>query len=110
MNDYYPDKWVLIKVTVRDNFPYYRVFGTWFGGYVTGDHWRLNSGVVLIKSISDGYGFYGGSGSIYYCHNNRYGCSGYTQGVLDDIISKASGDMLIEIVPEDADFLNILYS
>lgn len=37
-----PDKWVILKLP-ND---YYKVFGTWAGGYLDGDRWKLNSGMV----------------------------------------------------------------
>ena len=35
-----PERWVILRLS--DNF--YKVFGTWAGGYLDGDKWKLNSG------------------------------------------------------------------
>ena len=62
-----PDKWVIIKIGSgsESNF---KVFGSWAGGYLDGDRWRLNSGITKIEEDQDNYYFYGWSGSCYQCH------------------------------------------
>lgn len=82
--DYSPDGWVLIKVNGND--PHYRVFGSWSGGYLDGDAWRLNSGVTSVDQTESFYFFYGITGSIYRCHKDCYGRLGsYAHGKLQSI-------------------------
>ena len=69
--DYAPDNWVLIKVNGTD--PHYRVFGSWKGGYLDGDAWRLNSGITSVEQVEDYYYFHGNTGSVYRCHIKAYG-------------------------------------
>lgn len=57
---YLPDGWKLIKI--NDIF---KVFASWKGGYLTGDHWKLNSGIKNIMQDEHFYYVYGWSGSIY---------------------------------------------
>ena len=37
-----PESWVMLKITIDGQEPYYKVFGSWAGGYLNGDHWQLN--------------------------------------------------------------------
>jgi len=69
MASYNPDNYVLVKHTDpqdKDEW-FYRLIGGWGGGYLSGDSWRANSGIVKVKHHKkDGrYTVYGGSGSAY---------------------------------------------
>ena len=44
---YTPDGWMIVKITGTN--PHYRVFGSWRGGYLSGDSWRMNSGIISVK-------------------------------------------------------------
>jgi len=45
MSDYYPDRWVVVKIG-EENL--YKVFACWYGGYARGDSWKLNSGITRV--------------------------------------------------------------
>ena len=77
-----PDKWNLIKVT-NDKETFYKVFASWFGSYLTGASWKINSGISHYKETKEYYDFYGHSGSIYRCYKNSEGFSGYGLSVFD---------------------------
>jgi len=97
--DYYtPDKWMIIKINGKN--PHYRVFGSWYGGYLDGDSWRMNSGIKKVSHDGDFYLFEGYTGSIYKCHKNSYGASIYSIGILNNMIS-TQPEFGIEILPED---------
>lgn len=83
---YHPDKWLLIKIGGTD--PHYRVFGTWSGGYLGSDEWRLNSGITRVEEDEEYYYFYGGSGSQYRCHKEMYGSTAYGWGVIQGYVDK----------------------
>lgn len=89
-----PDKWVILKITED----LYKVFATWYGGYISSDVWRMNSGIVSLEEDEDFYYFKGHSGSIYKCHKNSYGCSLWTRGILNNMIKKAKEEINIDIV------------
>ena len=73
------DRWVIIKV----DEDLHKVFGMWYGSYLCGESWRLNSGIVKVEEDGeDHYLFHGESGSIYRCHKEAYGTSGYGSCVL----------------------------
>jgi hypothetical protein len=46
MSDYNPDKWVVVKIIGKDTPPVHKVFACWYGGYLDGDSWKLNSGIT----------------------------------------------------------------
>ena len=80
MSNYYsPDKWMLIKITGKD--PHYRVFGSWSGGYLGSDSWRMNSGITSMIEEDDHYLFIGSTGSTYACHKDMYGATIYGMGI-----------------------------
>jgi hypothetical protein len=76
---YQPDKWLLLKI--NGQHPHSRVFGSWAGGYLDGDSWRLNSGITSVEEDGDYYIFNGHTGSKYRCHKEMYGATvyGYSQ-------------------------------
>lgn len=84
MSNYNPDKWIAIKITPENETPYLRIMGTWGGGYLSGDSWRLNSGVENITQDENNFYFKGYSGSVYTCGRNSYGVAGcYNYEVLE---------------------------
>jgi hypothetical protein len=108
--DYTPDKWVIIKITNKATEDvHYRVFATWYGGYTGSDSWKMNSGIVSAIKREDGcFEFFGESGSVYFCHENCWGTSGYGHGVLEYYM-KNTEQAEIEVLPEDTDILSIKY-
>ncbi len=108
MSSYRPDRWMVIKISHLDDKSHYRVFGTWIGGYTSGDSWRMNSGIVRVEEQENNYRFFGTSGSEYTCFKNYYGTSGYSEGVLQNIIDVQSKQgVTIEILPSDTDFITL---
>lgn len=87
MSTYHPNKWSLIKVET-DTGPVYKVFGCWSGGYLSGDSWQMNSGIVSITKVGESYEFKGYSGSVYVCHEEMYGFNVFGHGVLQSFLKK----------------------
>lgn len=110
MNEYAPDKWVVIKIE-GEKFPLtYKVFACWYGGYLNGDSWKLNSGITKVTKEEDFYLFGGYSGSIYKCHEKTYGTHVYGHGVLQNIINKSKeSGVNIETMPDDTSWLSLSY-
>jgi hypothetical protein len=109
MSDYTPDKWVMVKMTNKDDEIHYRIFACWYGGYLGSDSWKLNSGVTKITKDKRGYHFEGSSGSVYHCNKNTYGTSGYGHGVLTNMIEKSKDTLTMEILPEETNFMELNY-
>ena len=78
MTDYQPDAYRLILL---DN-KLIKVFGNWYGSYLDGDAWRVNSGCTRIEEHDDYYKVFGYSGSIYYLNKPLNPLDKYTQGKL----------------------------
>lgn len=98
MNPYTPDKWLLLKITTSSD-TFYRVFATWSGGYLSGDSWRLNSGVILVTQEGSDYCFHGNTGSLYSCHKNAYGVAGSSNhGVLDKMLTVRQEGVSVKVL------------
>lgn len=83
MSNYQPEEWILVKLISEDGSIGYKVFGSWRGGYVDGDFWRMNSGITRMEQDDTHYYFHGASGSMYACNKMTYGIrSPYNNSVL----------------------------
>lgn len=112
MNEYFPDKWIVIKITdIESGSSHHRVFGSWYGGWTGSDSWRMNSGIVSVTEDDEAYYFKGTSGSVYACHKNCYGASGYGTGVLEHLIDKQreAGLAQIDILADSTNFMTLDY-
>lgn len=79
--NYTPDRWVVLKVN-NGTEVINKVLAGWYGGYLDGDSWKLNSGNVKEEEFDDRWEFTGYSGSVYVCYKSAYGMSAYMGGVL----------------------------
>ena len=96
---YSPDTWVILKITSPTE-TYYKVLAGWFGGYLNGDNWRVNSGITKIVNHKTHYNIYGNSGSIYTCPKHTERLQNITNGKYEAM--KKSGEAhnyQVEIVP-----------
>lgn len=97
---YTPDNWVVIKASrKKDDDVHFRVLAGWSGGYLSGDSWRLNSGITKVSKDGEYYLFQGNSNSTYRLHKDSYGLrmnnhyvweelqksSGYSVSLLDNL-------------------------
>ncbi len=102
-----PDRWVILKISINENKPFYKVFGSWFGGYLDGDRWKINSGVSSVEEDDEYYYFNGLSGSCYKCHKEGYGVStSYNSAVLEKLINSPS----VELMDDDTNWFELTYS
>lgn len=111
MSEYTPDKWVMLKFN-HNGQQTYKILATFYGGYTSGDSWKLNSGVTKIEEDGQCYLFSGYSGSVYRCHKQAYGMGGYTSGVFASFqkqVDEAEG-VTMELLPEETNFLAINYT
>lgn len=77
---YTPDKWIIVKVPQGA-----KVLGSWSGGYLDGDSWRLSSGLESIEEDGDYYLMHNYSGSIYKCHKEREGMNMVALGIFNKL-------------------------
>ena len=73
-NQHTPDKWVILKFK-REDGTFFKVLGSWYGGYLNGDSWRLSSGLERIEEDGDTYLMHNFSGSVYKVHKKTNGMS-----------------------------------
>jgi len=110
MREYNPDKWVMLKFDYKGEV-IYKILATFYGGYTTGDSWKLNSGITKIEEDGQTYLFTGSTGSVYRCHKNSYGMGGYTSGVYASFqkeIDSIEGTTMDLMSPE-TNFMEIDY-
>ena len=97
MSFYQPEEWIIVKI--GGDTPHYRVFGSWRGGYLSGDSWRMNSGIKSVEIEGDYYLFKGQSGSTYRCHKKTYGIrSPYNHAVLTDYEKQGKGKLFKPLI------------
>jgi len=112
MSKYTPDYYMILEFKTQKG-TFYKVFGTWSGGYLDGDSWRLNSGITEIKVHANGIiDFFGASGSYYSVHKDCYGTTLYTGAILDDMVEKynLSGKVEVKVLDKDTDWTSLDYS
>lgn len=98
-----PQKWVILKLITGD----YKIFATWAGGYLDGDGYRTNSGIVKVEQDDDYYYFIGYSGSCYKCHKKGYGvATSYGSDVLNSILEMSKGQA--ELMKDQNDWSKII--
>jgi len=114
-----PEHWVILKLPYEDEI-IYKVFAGWRGGYLDGDRWKMNSGVVKVESDDDYYYFYGYSGSCYKCHKKGYGIvsdgddkvsnfGSYAGGILSNILDKSKEQGIdVELMDEKTNWNNLV--
>jgi hypothetical protein len=109
MSEYNPDKWLLVKITNALNESHYRVFASWYGGYLGSDSWQMNSGIIKVTENNDYFFFEGTSGSLYSCRKGCYGASSYGSNVLSGLIEKsARSGILMAVLPEDVNPMELV--
>lgn len=91
MSDHIPNHWSMVETSKG----HHKIFGSWSGGYLDGDSWKLNSGIerVIYDPVTYTYYVYGFSGSIYRVTPSNYGASGYNTMVLNNLIENSNGKM-----------------
>lgn len=98
-----PDKWVVLKI---DNL--FKVMGTWAGGYLYGDSWKLNSGIKKVTEDENHWYFEGFSGSVYKCNKQSYGTTAYGASLIHSWQQNSiEHNTTIEVLKNTYDFNSI---
>ena len=77
---YRPDRWVIVGTGET-----FKVFGNWSGGYLDGDSWMLSSGLERVEQDPEDEDYllmHNRSGSIYRCHKQAEGMTGYGASIF----------------------------
>jgi hypothetical protein len=83
MSDYTPNRWVIVEINSPEHGKIRKVLGSWYGGYLGSDSWRMNSGITQVIDQGEYYDVVGYSGSVYKCYKGAEGMSAYTAGVFE---------------------------
>lgn len=108
MNEYKPDRWVLLRVTPKGKESFYKVLGGWVGGYVDPDYWKLSSGCEVIEDFEDAWIMPQASGSIYYCNKGREGFTRLTADMLEYFRKQTKTECEFEVVSSENNFEDIV--
>lgn len=81
MRNYTPDAWVVVEITHEQDV-IHKVLAGFYGGYLGGDSWKLNSGIEKIVEHDEFYDVIGLSGSSYICYKNAERMSGIMCGIF----------------------------
>lgn len=95
--NYTPNRWVVLQIN-NGSEVLNKVLAGWYGGYIDGDYWKLNSGNVKELEFDDRWEFHGYSGSVYVCYKRSYGMNGYMTQVLDTMLSRLPEGCSIKIL------------
>ena len=100
MNDYTPDRWVIVRITSKEHPPIHKIVGSWYGGYAGSDSWRMSSGICKVISQDDHYEVHNYSGSIYTLFKGAEGTSAYTGSVLNNMATQIeeSGEGMMRMI------------
>lgn len=109
---YYPDKWVMLKITHPVHGITHKILASWYGGFGGTNSWKLSSGNTY-KVILDGgvIKFPQSSGSTYVVARENYGMSAYTMGILQTWIDQLALDPnqgTIELLDQNFDIASTL--
>lgn len=104
--DYFPDAWVVLKINTPST-TIYKVLAGWFGDYLTGDSWRINSGITTVHKEGECFIFGGASGSDYICHQDTYKLTNMTHAILEEFNSSIPSTASIEVMPEDTNWFEL---
>ncbi len=103
-----PDRFIVLKLGSDEN-SIYKVFATWYGGYLSSDSWKMNSGISKVEEDEQYIRFYGYSGSCYQCIKGTYGTNMYSQGILNTILENTNKvNISVTIMSEDTNWLTLI--
>lgn len=89
MSEYNPDAWVVVELSGTDvPKTYHRILAGWYGGYLNGDSWKMNSGITKIVKHENYYEVHGDSGSVYNCPKQAERFSSYMMSVFSNFAAQ----------------------
>jgi hypothetical protein len=105
--NYTPDLWVIIEVDSKYG-KHRKVLGSWYGGYLGSDHYRVSSGITKVIDRKKHYEIENESGSVYICYKGAEGMSSLTRDVYNKYKKDLKDGKLgtIKIIKEKANGKN----
>ena len=74
----HPDYWTLLSMG-----GYYKVLSSFYGGYLSGESWRMSSAVTDIKLKGDTFLITTQSGNVYHCRKDSKGMNSMATGIYE---------------------------
>lgn len=105
MRVYKPDLWVLVKITSNNNPTYFKILGSWYGGFTSGDSWRFSSGCLSPQVDGDNIVWPQNSGSTYHVSKKNVGMNNYTSNIYSVLCDEARAQGAELTVVEFDDFV-----
>jgi len=98
-----PEGWKIIKITPEGKPSFFKVFGSWRGGFADGDSWRMSSGADSMDTIEEKdeeLTWPQSSGSTYVFYKGGQDRLGhYCEGVLKAVIENGEKqNCVVEVV------------
>ena len=98
MNNYTPDSWTVLRMITPEE-TVYKVLASWYGGFTTGNSWKVSSGItdVIVHNNLEGVHYYElpqYSGSTYICLKN----SEHMSGIMLSMLSQWQGQIMTESI------------
>lgn len=85
--NYTPDTYQFMRISSdQDTDVIVKLFAVWVGGYLTGDSWKLNSGVTNIIKDEEVFHVHGYSGSVYTISAVQTPMTSYGSGIMSKIL------------------------
>ena len=94
METHNPDRWVIIEMKTKEYGTIHKVLGSWSGGYLDGDSWRMSSGLEKVETEGDYYLMYNVSGSIYKCHKRMNGLTIVSSPVFEQLREEVGAKLI----------------
>lgn len=98
--NYTPDTYQFLRLSSdQDTDVILKLFAAWSGGYLTGDSWKLNSGVVKIVKEDNVFHVHGYSGSVYTITAEQGTMTSYGSTILNKILeSGVKQNIKVELI------------
>lgn len=88
MREYQPDSWKIVEIDSKEHGKIWKILASWYGGFTTGDSWKLSSGIEGVKIEGDLFTMPQSSGSVYICHKSNEHVSGIMGGVYASFVKQ----------------------
>lgn len=96
IDGYRPDSWSVLEIKTEDQTIHKIIVG-FVGGYLYGDSWRINSGIVSIEETDKLYIVHGVSKSVYLLSKHCEGVRGYAAIIAASLLTPSEGVKVVQM-------------
>lgn len=87
-----PDLWQVLVIESEEYGKSFKVLGSWYGGFVGSNSWKLSSGTESITFDGQYYTLPQASGSTYVLYKDAVGMSGFTHSIYAGFLKDAEAN------------------